>query len=89
MATLMKVACEHHCRRLVSHYGLQPWVRFVRAMRSEGQKAEHFHQATVLHAVFVPWRKIVREREEERERRAEWLCRRHKLRQSMAAWKKV
>ena len=43
----------------------------------------------MLWFVFVPWRRMVREREEEREKRAKWLCREHRLRQFMVAWKKV
>ena len=89
MAALMKVAREHHCRRLLLHCGLRPWLGFMAVMRRERERAERYHQVKVLSAVFVPWRRVVREREEEREKTAKGLCRKQRLRQSMAAWKKV
>ncbi|KAM4718347.1 coiled-coil domain-containing protein 191 [Anableps anableps] len=86
---LMRLACQHHNRTLLSHRGLAPWKRLIQLRRANMELAESHHNVCLLKRCVLRWLHYARESLCEREACADQLQQHFLLRRSLNCWKRL
>uniref|UniRef100_A0A3Q2CGQ0 Coiled-coil domain containing 191 n=1 Tax=Cyprinodon variegatus TaxID=28743 RepID=A0A3Q2CGQ0_CYPVA len=86
---LMRVACQHRNRTLLSHRGLAPWKRLIQLKHANMEMAETHHNLLLLRRCTLGWLQFARESLCEKEASADRLHQHFLLRRSLNGWKRL
>ncbi|XP_023182579.1 coiled-coil domain-containing protein 191 isoform X2 [Xiphophorus maculatus] len=86
---LMRLACQHHNKTLLSHRGLAPWKHLMQLRRENMELAESHHNLFLLKQCTLGWLQYARETQRERVACADQLQKHFLLRWSLNCWKRL